>query len=109
VPQRFEPREVAVDHLQVLLHGGGIAPVECANEQVLLRRQVPEDMPALQRLNNAQVAYLLGVFLIDPLPVPLDVAIGDLALFGPEEARYGFELGALFLCCLGSLENLNNL
>ena len=79
MPKLPEPREVIINHIQVLFDGAALAVIS-TNQQVLLRAEVPEDPAPLQCLNNAQLTYLFGAFLIYSFTVPLDAAIGYLSL-----------------------------
>ncbi len=91
----LEAREIVVDHLQVAPDGGAVAAVVGADQQVFLGVQVLEDVAAFQRLDDAQPADLLGVLLIDALAVPLDAAVGDLALLDVQQPGYRLKRGAL--------------
>ena len=57
-------------------------------------------LPAFQRLDDAEPAYLLRVVVVDARIVPGDAAIGDLALLGVEQAGNGLEGAAVLLILL---------
>jgi len=66
-----------------------------AAPQVLLGRQVLEDLPPLHNLEDPLPYDLLGILPVDLFAAEEDLPVGDLPLLGLEEPGDGLEGGAL--------------
>src|SRR6266545_1301881 len=91
----LEPSEVPVDHLKVALERGTIAPRVGAGQQVLLHRQVLEDVPPFHDLHDPAPDHFGRTELVDRLSLELDAAFRHVSTLGSEQARDGLERGAL--------------
>jgi len=87
----LEPREVAIDQLDSLLHLVIVALDMAARHEVLLRAEMLEHTAALEYLRDAERGDLERTHSIDAPALERDRALRDLAAFGAQQAGDGSE------------------
>ncbi len=90
-----QPREVVEAEIAVALERREVAPRVPAHGEVLVHGQVLEHAAPFHHLEDAPADDVLRIHLLDAHAVQLDGAVGDFALLRAQEARDGFERGAL--------------
>src|SRR5947209_10633705 len=80
-----QPGKVAIHELELLLGRVAVLPRVAAGEEVLLDREVLEDVPALHHLDDSALDDLGRVLPVDRLRLELDRALRHLTALGPEQ------------------------
>ena len=81
----LQAREIVEDHVDVGIDLA-VAAGEGAEPQILQRGHVGDDAAALHHLEDAAADDLVGIDAVDALAVEQDLAAGDLAVLGLEQA-----------------------
>ena len=90
----LQAREISEDHVDVGIDLV-VAAGEGAEPQILDRRHVGDDAAAFHHLENAAADDLVGIDAVDALAVEHDVAAGDFAILGLEQAGDRLQRGRL--------------
>src|SRR5438093_160822 len=80
-----QPGKVAIHELELLLGRVAVLPRVAAGEEVLLDREVLEDVPALHHLDDSTLDDLGRVLPVDRQCLELDRALRHVTALGPEQ------------------------